>query len=166
MTTLRPLSVLLTLALACGPSAGGGDDDDVTGDAGPDSASGGPDAPDTGANAAVYAHTASTLFRVHPLTYAIVRVGDFGWPSGSDQMTDIAIDKDGVMIGVSYGRVYRVDPDTAACTLLSSNLAGMFNGLSFVPASLASGVEGADVLVGTVATMPKPVTATMSPDDT
>ncbi len=150
MTTLRPLSMLLTLALACGPSAGsGGDDDDVTGDAGPDSAVGGPDAPDTGANAAVYAHTASTLFRVHPLTYAITRIGDFAWPSGSDQMTDIAIDKDGLMIGISYGRVYRVDPDTAACTLLSSSLAGMFNGLSFVPASLASGVEGADVLVGT-----------------
>ncbi len=145
---LRPLSVLLTLALACGPSPGGGDDDDATPDASVDG-SGGPDAPDTGANAAVYAHTASTLFRIHPLTYAITRVGDFQWPGASDQMTDIAIDKDGLMIGISYGKVYRVDPDTAACTLLSASLAGMFNGLSFVPASLASGVEGADVLVGT-----------------
>lgn len=134
---------------ACGPSAhGGGDDDDDDGpiDAGNDPTIDAP--PDTGANAAVYAHTSTALFRIHPLTYAITRIGDFAWPAGSDSMTDIAIDENGTMIGISYSRVYRVDPDTAACTLLSSNLRGMFNGLSFVPSMLAFGVEGPDVLVG------------------
>jgi hypothetical protein len=28
-------------------------------------------------------------------------------------MTDIAIDKDGVMIGISFDNVYRIDPDPA-----------------------------------------------------
>ena len=49
-------------------------------------------------------------------------------------MTDIAIDKTGVMIGISYSRVYRVDATNAQTTLLSSSLDGTFNGLSFVPA--------------------------------
>ena len=76
-------------------------------------------------------------------------VGAFGWGSvGCDQMTDIAIDKNGVMIGISYSRVYRVDPTTAQTTLLSNSLDGTFNGLSFVPAAML-GQTGDDVLVGT-----------------
>ena len=96
----------------------------------------------------VYAHTASTLYRVDPDTLAINQVGNFGWPSGSDQMTDLAIDQTGLMIGVSFSSVYRVDPTTAQATLLSSSLGGTFNGLSFVPAAML-GQTGADVLVGT-----------------
>jgi hypothetical protein len=154
---------LLTLSLflvACGPSRGGDDDDDTGGidarggspdanNGGPDGGNGGPDAADNGGTTAVFAHTASTLFRVDPITYAITRVGDFAWPAGNDSMTDIAIDENGLMIGTSFNRVYRVDPDTAACTMLSNNLQGMFNGLSFVPGMLAFGVDGPDVLVGT-----------------
>jgi hypothetical protein len=63
-------------------------------------------------------------------------------------MTDIAIDRDGLMIGISYTRVYRIDPQTAQTTLLSGTLQGMFNGLSFVPAGQVSLPEGPDVLVG------------------
>ena len=96
----------------------------------------------------VYAHTASTLFRVDPDSLAIQQVGPFVWPSGSDAMTDIAIDKTGLMIGVSFTSVYRVDPTNAHTTLLTSSLAGEFNGLSFVPASML-GQTGDDVLVGT-----------------
>jgi len=75
-------------------------------------------------------------------------VGPFQWPNGPDQMTDIAIDRNGVMIGVSFDSVYKVDPMTAQATLLSSSLDGTFNGLSFVPAA-ALGETGDDVLVGT-----------------
>jgi len=150
----RPLALILvatatataTGAGGCGPSAHDVGDDDGTTDV--DAAVGGIDAADTGGNAAVFAHTSTRLFRVHPITYAVTEVGPFRWPAGADTMTDIAIDKDGVMIGISYTRVYRVDPATADCTLLSSNLQGMFNGLSFVPAMLAFGLEGPDVLVG------------------
>lgn len=143
-----PLVFVLGAVVACGPAAKGvGDDDDTPPVV--DAAGSDVDAPpDTGGNAVVFAHTASTLFRVDPLTYQITRVADFQWPAGGDQMTDIAIDADGVMIGVSFSRVYRIDPATAGCTLLSSSLQGMFNGLSFVPSMLAFGVEGPDVLVG------------------
>jgi hypothetical protein len=44
--------------------------------------------------------------------------------------------------------VYRVDPTNAHTTLLTSSLAGSFNGLSFVPATQL-GQTGDDVLVGT-----------------
>ena len=96
----------------------------------------------------VYAHTAATLYKVDPDTLAITMVADFGWPSLPDQMTDIAIDKNGRMIGVSFGSVYEVDTATAKCTLLSNSLDGTFNGLSFVPATQL-GQSGDDVLVGT-----------------
>ncbi len=98
----------------------------------------------------VYAHTASTLYKVDPDTLAITQIGDFQWPSSvfSDQMTDIAIDKNGKMLGVSFGSVYEVDPATAKTTLLSNNLSGTFNGLSFVPATQL-GQTGDDILVGT-----------------
>ena len=139
-------ATLLALAGACGPSAHDVGDDDHGG--GPDAGPAGIDAPDTGANAAVYAHTSGALFRVHPITYAVTSVGSFRWPSGADTMTDIAIDRDGMMIGVSYSKVYRIDSETADCTLLSGSLQGMFNGLSFVPSMLAVGLEGPDVLVG------------------
>jgi hypothetical protein len=63
-------------------------------------------------------------------------------------MTDIAIDKNGTMIGVSFTSVYRVDPSNAVTTLLSNQLDRSFNGLSFVPADQL-GMTGNDVLVGT-----------------
>lgn len=96
----------------------------------------------------VYAHTASTLYRVDPDTLAITMVGPFGWSNGGDSMTDIAIDKTGQMIGISMSAVYRVDVTTAAATRLSGNLTGGFNGLSFIPADLI-GQTGDDVLVAT-----------------
>lgn len=98
----------------------------------------------------VYAHTWSALYRVDPETLAITLIGNFGWPASVvvDSMTDIAIDKQGRMIGVSFNSVYTVDPLTAKATLLSNALGGTFNGLSFVPASAVGGT-GDDVLVGT-----------------
>ena len=140
-------SILALALLGCGPGVSG--DDTAGGDDG-----GGDDTPDAGTlpdppeNAAVYAHSSSTLYRVDPVSFEVTEVGPFQWPGSSDTMTDIAIDKDGLMIGISYGSVYRVDPLDARCTLLSSNLQGMFNGLSFVPAGQVGMPEGEDVLVG------------------
>ena len=93
----------------------------------------------------VYAHTNHELYRVDPDTYAVTLVGAF---STSDEITDIAIDKNNVMIGISFGSVYRIDPTTANATFLSNGLSGMFNGMSFVPAT-AIGQTGDDVLVAT-----------------
>jgi hypothetical protein len=100
-------------------------------------------------NAAVYAHTAKTLFRVDYDTLELTPVGNFGgsFPA-TDLMTDLAMDSTGVMIGISFTQVYRVDPTSAAATLIgNATLQQAFNGLSFVPAELALGTQGPDVLV-------------------
>jgi hypothetical protein len=143
--------LLAVLAVACGPgnrnSPGG---DDTGGDGGTGSGSGSGSASDSGSGTIyVYAHTESTLYRVDPDSLAISEIGDFGWPNNTtDTMTDIAVDKNGNMVGVSFDKVYAVDTGTAKTTLLSSALAGMFNGLSYVPATYVNG-SGDDVLVGT-----------------
>jgi hypothetical protein len=142
-----------SLLVACGPSSrdpggGGGGGGGVQ----PDASGGGGGGGGGGEQVYVYAHTASTLYKVDPDTLQVHMVGDFKWGSvGSDQMTDIAIDRYGQMIGVSFTRVYRVDPNNAQTTLLSSALARSFNGLSFVPADQL-GMTGEDVLVGTQST--------------
>jgi hypothetical protein len=140
------MSILL---VACGPSTRDGNDDDGNGVT-PDSGSGGGGGGGGGGEQVfVYAHSATTLYKVDPDTLQVQMVGNFNWGSvGSDQMTDIAIDKNGQMIGVSFTRVFRVDPSNANTTLLSSSLARSFNGLSFVPADQL-GMTGDDVLIGT-----------------
>ncbi|CAN5611489.1 hypothetical protein BH11MYX1_BH11MYX1_13030 [soil metagenome] len=148
MRTTGLAPVIAVLCAACGPAARDGDNF-ATADAShpsPDSDSGS----NAGSNEAVYvyAHTDSVLYRVDPDTLAITEVGPFVWSNGSDTMTDIAIDKSGQMIGVSFTSVYRVDPTNAHATQLTSNLGGTFNGLSFVPAEQL-GRTGDDVLVGT-----------------
>lgn len=130
---------------ACGPSDRPGDPGNGSPDAGPTGDSG---PGDNDGQTFVYAHTSSTLYKVDPDTLAIMEIGPFDWPSGSDQMTDLAIDKTGQLIGISFGSVYRVDPSNAQATLLSSSLDGEFNGLSFVPAEMV-GQTGDDVLIAT-----------------
>jgi hypothetical protein len=151
---MRGLAICSALVvLACGPGAR----DDLgngNGDGGaPDAAPGGPgpDAEDEnpiGGEPVVYAHTSSTLYSVNPDTLDVTAIGPFQWSSGGDSMTDIAVDKSGVMIGISFTAVYRVDTTTAHATMLSSGLEGLFNGLSFVPAAqLGLNPEADDVLV-------------------
>ena len=137
---------MIAVAAACGPASrnGAGDDDGVAVDADP----GMNPPPGNGGTTYVYAHTSDALYRVDPDSLAITMVGSFAWSAGSDQMTDIAIDKAGVMIGVSATAVYRVDVTTAAATRLSNGLTGLFNGLSFVPAAMLN-QTGDDVLVAT-----------------
>lgn len=145
------LVAALVVASACGP--GGREelgDDELSPDA--NMGSGGGSGGGGGEQVYVYAHSATALYRVDPDTLAITKVGDFGWGSvGSDQMTDIAIDKAGTMIGISFSRVYRVDTTNAQTTLLSNALDGTFNGLSFVPSMQIGGISSSqdDVLVGT-----------------
>lgn len=119
------------LALGCGPNAG------VEADAGPGPADADPfrpDAAEPARNAAVYAHSAAALYRVDPDTLAVTPIADFVWPGAIvDSMTDIAIDKDGTMIGISFARVYSVNKETAEATFLADLTGAQFNGLSFVP---------------------------------
>jgi hypothetical protein len=91
----------------------------------------------------VYAHSADKLYKVDPDALTVQLIAPFKWPSLSDQMTDIAIDRKGKMIGISYTSVYAVDPKTAVCTYLADlGAAGAdFNGLSFIAPEIAEGQE-------------------------
>ena len=81
----------------------------------------------------VYAQTESELYKVDPETLEITLIGAFSFPAGTTKprMTDIALDKDGRMIGVTSEGVYEVDPATAVCTYLAA-APGHYVGLSFV----------------------------------
>jgi hypothetical protein len=97
----------------------------------------------------IYAHSNTELFHVDPRTLAVIDVGPFQWPAGSENefMTDLAVDKEDHLTGISFGAVYAIDADTAKCTYLSP-LSREFNGMSYVPAS-EMGATGDDVLIGT-----------------
>lgn len=84
-------------------------------------------------NAFVFAHSETQLYRVDPETLNVKLVGAFQWPEGADSMTDIAIDRFGRMIGVSFDAVYEVDENNAVCVKLANLASGGFNGLSFLP---------------------------------
>ena len=143
-------AIVTILLAACGP---GQRDSSIDANGHRDAPGGSPDAStaDAAEMVYVYAHSPTALYRVDPDTLAITLVGNFTWPANviADSMTDLAIDQNGRMIGISYTAVYQVDPATAKCTQLASMLqGGGFNGLSFVPAS-ALGQTGDDVLVAT-----------------
>jgi hypothetical protein len=146
-----PCRSIAVLALALPAGCGPGPRDtaaDATGSGGADA---GPDAIDVDAGpapfmGAIYAHSYQNLYRVDPDTLAVTLVGPFGWPQGEDLMTDIAVDADGNITGISFGAVFAVDRDTAQCTYLSA-LGGSFNGLSFLPRQ-----SGGEILIGTTET--------------
>jgi hypothetical protein len=60
-------------------------------------------------------------------------VGEFGFSDLFEEMTDIALDELGQMVGISFGSLYQVDPETADCTYVA-DLDRDFNGLSYLPA--------------------------------
>lgn len=135
----------LAPALACGaadresPSSEAGDADagDDSGGGGGSSGGGGGGGGSGGSGSSdavthVFAHSDQQLYRVDPDTLDIQLVGSFDWGGGWDEMTDIAIDRDGRMIGISYDRVYAVNSDNAATGYLA-DLDRSFNGLSFLP---------------------------------
>jgi hypothetical protein len=97
----------------------------------------------------VYAHSASELYEVDPDTLDVTLVAPFSFPGVpfAESITDIALDKDANMVGISYTEVYAIDKTTAVCTHLASLGGAQYNGLSFVPADEID-PTGAEILVG------------------
>jgi len=79
--------------------------------------------------------------------YKLDVVDDFKWPNDGaiHLMTDIGIDRYGVLYGTSYEYLYTCHPQTAVCHLVAK-LPGSFNGLTLVPAGLVD--PDKDVLIG------------------
>lgn len=145
-------AVVGVVLAGCGPAEIGDTGGDVDASATEDASPGPIDAGDNGIdaspppdNSSVYAHSADSLYRIDPNNLAVTLVGPFNWPLGDDSMTDIAIDRYGRMIGVSFTRVYLIDENTGNCVFLSELQSGEFNGLSFVPSTVDPTQE---VLIG------------------
>ncbi len=76
----------------------------------------------------VYGHSATQLYKLDPVTKAVSVVGTFDC---SNQITDIAIDGASNAYATSFGAFYKLDLNTAKCSLLASG--DYPNSLSFVP---------------------------------
>jgi hypothetical protein len=85
----------------------------------------------------VYAHSGSDLFSVDPRTLEFSRVGNFliaGPPvKYLNEVTDIAVDRDGRIVGTTFDQLLEIDPRTAECKPIAKLPAGRsFNGLSWI----------------------------------
>ena len=99
----------------------------------------------------VYAHGPLALYEVNPETFAVRLIGPFVWPAEifNDNMTDIALDSQSKMIGISFTRLYSVDPTTAVTTYLA-DIGTRFNGLTFVPIGVIPGTTTETLVAVTV----------------
>ena len=115
------------LLAACGPSGRG--DEGVDAPVGPT-----PDSPPFVDTSRVYAHSGGTLYRMDATTLAAVAIGPMTG-IGTQSLTDLAIDKDDRMVGITLDKLYSIDPATGAATLIKdlSQSARGFTSLSFVP---------------------------------
>lgn len=95
----------------------------------------------------VYAHTSSDLFYLGIKQLEVFHVGRFRFPSGTidGRMTDIAVDRYGVMWGIGFSDVFIINPITGECWRMAA-LPQEFNGLTLIPRGVL-GTES-DVLVG------------------
>ncbi len=79
----------------------------------------------------MWAHTNRQLYRVDPGSLQATLVGTIAFSDGINQLTDLAVDASGGMVGVSTQQLYRIDKTTAAATLIAP-LTQAYNGLSYV----------------------------------
>jgi len=85
----------------------------------------------------VYAHSGSDLFSVDPMTLQFSRVGPFLIPGPPakylNDVTDIAIDRDGRIVGTTFNGLLEIDGKTAECKPIATLPPGRsFNGLSWI----------------------------------
>jgi hypothetical protein len=121
--------------IACGPPSREGVNTDGGGSNQPDGGGSG-----SGGNldtSKVYAHTSTTLYRIDTTTFQAQLIGTMTG-LGNEALTDIAIDKNDHMVGVTFTKLYSIDSTTGTVTLikaLASNVSGLTS-LSYVPVNL------------------------------
>ena len=128
---MRRFTFLLPLGLlACGGGMPQSDPDSGVEEV---DASNGPDGQPV-EESRVYAHNRTTLYRIDANNLDVIEIGAFGTALGSQGMTDIAIDKNDRMIGVTLDKIFEVNPATAEATFLADfGGTGNLTSLSFVP---------------------------------
>lgn len=95
----------------------------------------------------MYAHSSGTLYTVDVMNYDTVQVGTFKFSNDAcdHSMTDVAIDRWGVLYGVTFGCGYVIHPQTGQAYKLGS-LPSSFNGLTLVPKGIID--PNKDALIG------------------
>lgn len=132
MTRAPAVLTVLTIALAaCGRASpadpdGGPGVDGAVADAGPDGRQ--------ADYSRVYAHSGQDLYRIETDDLEVYLQGPFGAATGTSSITDIAIDKDDRMIGITLDAIFEIDEETGTATHLA-DFTGVdgFTSLSFVP---------------------------------
>jgi hypothetical protein len=81
----------------------------------------------------VYAHTSSALFTMGVTApYDITSIGAFKYDKFAGSMTDVALDRWGVLYGITFGDLFVCNPANAQCYHLAS-IPQSANGLTFLP---------------------------------
>ena len=95
----------------------------------------------------MYAHSSSVLHTVDVMNYQTAQVGAFKFSNdGCDHsVTDVAIDRWGVLYGITFGCAYVIHPMTAQAYKLGT-LPQSFNGLTMVPKGIID--PNKDTLIG------------------
>jgi hypothetical protein len=128
------IGLLATAVLvACGPS--GRDNPGTDAPSQPDAPKN-PDGPPVDVSR-IYAHSGTTLYQMNNLTLAETVIGQMTG-LGTQSLTDLAVDKDDNMVGITLDKLVSVDKSTGATTLIKdlSQSARNFTSLSFIPQTL------------------------------
>jgi hypothetical protein len=76
----------------------------------------------------LYGHSPNVLYKVDPMTKMVTVLGNL---SCGGSVIDLAVDKDGNIMGTTFGSLVKIDKTTLACTVVKS---GSYpNSLSFLP---------------------------------
>ena len=70
--------------------------------------------------ARILVNTATTLYDLDPESLRLTELGLFEFPDGPDVMTDIALDREGRLWGVSFDAIYAIDLSTLAAHRLGT----------------------------------------------
>ncbi|HEU0035985.1 MAG TPA: hypothetical protein VFQ53_35480 [Kofleriaceae bacterium] len=95
----------------------------------------------------MYAHSGSKLYRLNAATLAAEPIGTMSG-LGTQSLTDLAIDKDDKMVGITLDKLFSIDATTGAATLIRdlSQDGQNLTSLSFVPSDL-NDPNSPDILV-------------------
>jgi hypothetical protein len=136
---MKRLIAVCVLA-ACGPGNRGDHEVDAPGPQ--------PDAPgDPVDTSRVFAHSGTTLYRMNNKTLAAEAIGPMTG-LGTQNLLDLAIDKDDKLVGITRDKLYSVSATTGAATLIRDLAASAqdLTSLSYVPQNL-SDPSSPDILV-------------------
>jgi hypothetical protein len=106
-----------------------------------------PDAGDPVDTSRVFAHSGNVLYRMNNKTLAAVQIGTLSG-LGTQNLLDLAIDKDDKVVGVTRDKLFSINSTTGATTLIRAlgTSAQDLTSLSYVPQSL-SDPGSPDILV-------------------